>query len=157
MSTIASRVFRSSPQRDSSQTWAAVVDLLTQGNDSANRTELLSVSGIAASVIAERGPKHSAIIVTCNGPRTRVYCLYDEDAIDGANANEDALGFDPLKGDWHVSLPCPEADLAWVRTALKQHSARITARDIAAANELEEGASDMAETLVLDPKGFLKS
>ena len=23
------------------------------------------------------------------------------------DANEDALGFDPLKGDWRVSLPCP--------------------------------------------------
>ncbi len=156
MSTVASRVFRSSPQRDSSQTWTAVVALLTRSNDGAKRTELLSVSSIAASVIAERGPRDSAIIVTCDGPRTRVYCLYDQDAIDGADANEEELGFDPLKGDWRVSLPCPEADLAWVQTALKKHSARITARDIAAANDIEEKASAMAETLVLDPKGFLK-
>lgn len=156
MSTIASRVFRSSPHRDSSQTWAAIVDLLTRGNDSAKRTELLSISGIAASVIAERGPRDSAVIVTCDGPRTRVYCLYDEDAIDGADANEEQLGFDPLKGDWRVSLPSPEADLAWVQAALKKHSVRITARDIAAANDIEENASAMSETLVLDPKGFLK-
>ncbi len=157
MSTVASRTFRSSPQRDSSQTWTAIVDLLTRGSDGANRTELLSVAGIAASVIAERGPKDTAIIVTCDGPRTRVYCLYDEDSIDGADANEDALGFDPLKGDWRVSLPCPAADLAWVQAALKKHSARITARDIAAANDIEESAGAKAQTLVLDPKGFLGS
>lgn len=157
MSTVASRTFRSSPQRDSSQTWTAIVDLLTRGNDGANRTELLSVAGIAASVIAEQGPKDSAIIVTCDGPRTRVYCLYDEDAIDGADANEDALGFDPLEGDWRVSLPCPAADLAWVQAALMKHSTRITARDIATANDIEESAAAKAQTLVLDPKGFLGS
>lgn len=157
MSTIASRTFRSSPQRDSSQTWTAIVDLLTRGNVGANRTELLSVTGIAASVIAERGPNDAAIIVTCDGPRTRVYCLYDEDAIDGADANEDALGFDPLEGDWRVSLPCPAADLAWVQTALKKHSTRITARDIATANDIEEGAGAKAQALILDPKGFLGS
>jgi hypothetical protein len=131
--------------------------LLTPGGDNTKRTELLSVAGIAASVITERGPKDSAIVVTCDGPRTRVYCLYDEDAIDGADANEDAVGFDPLKGDWRVSLPCPEADLSWVQAALKKHSARITARDIAAANEIEASTSMKAEALVLDPKGFLGS
>lgn len=157
MSTVASRTFRSNPQRDSSQTWTAIVDLLTRGNNGANRTELLSVAGIAASVIAERGPKDSAIIVTSDGPRTRIYCLYDEDAVDGAHANEDTLGFDPLKGDWHVSLPCPEADLAWVQSALKKHSARITARDVATVSDIEESGNSKAETLVLDPKGFLGS
>ena len=95
----------------------------------AARTELLAVAGIAASVIADQAPKDAAITVTCDGPRTRIYCLYDEDAIDGTDANEDALGFDPLKGDWRVSLPCSADDLAWVQGALKKHSARITARE----------------------------
>ena len=36
------------------------------------------------------------------------------DAIDGSEAKEDPLGFDPLKGDWHVSLPCLLEDLTWV-------------------------------------------
>ncbi len=157
MGTVASRTFRSSPQRDSLQTWAAIVDLLTQGNNGGNRTELLSVAGIAASIIAERGPKDSAIIVTSDGPRTRIYCLYDENAIDGADANEDALGFDPLNGDWRLSLPCPEADLVWVQSALKKHSLRITARDVNSSFEINESLPAKTDSLVLDSKGFLGS
>ena len=100
----------------------------------------------------------AAIVVTCDGPRTRIYCLYDDDAIDGSGANEDPLGFDPLKGDWRVSLPCPADDLTWVQGALDQYSARITARDLE-----ERVASDKSVTrtnakpLVLDPRGFLRS
>ena len=156
MSTVASRTFRSNPQRDALQTWTVIVDLLTQGKANAARTELLAVAGVAASVIAEQAPKDAAIVVTCDGPRTRIYCLYDDDAIDGADANEDALGFDPLKGDWRVSLPCPADDLAWVQGALKKHSSRITARDLGAAVSADESTSAAkAQTLVFDPKGFL--
>ncbi|MHA1559825.1 MAG: hypothetical protein ACTSWI_04035 [Alphaproteobacteria bacterium] len=156
MSTVASRTFRSNPQRDALQTWSAIVDLLTQGRMDATRTELLAVAGTAASIIAEQAPKDAAVIVTCYGPRTRIYCLYDDDAIEGSDANEDALGFDPLKGDWRVSLPCPADDLDWVQGALKKHSNRITARDRNATISIDDGASTTkSQTLTFDPKGFL--
>lgn len=157
MSTVASRTFKSTPQRDAAGTWAAIVDLLTQGKVDAARSELLAVSGIAASVIADQVPKDAAITVTCDGPRTRIYCLYDDDAIDGSDANEDALGFDPLKGDWQVSLPCLADDLAWVQSALKKHSTRITARDLSAAAFSADDVAAKSQSLVFDPKGFLGS
>lgn len=158
MSSVASRTFRSSPQRDAGETWSAIVELLTQGRSGEARAELLAVAGVAASVIADYAPRDSAIVVTCDGPRTRLYCLYEDDAVEGSDANEDELGFDPLKGDWRVSLPCGEEDLAWVQRALKQHSTRITARDLdakVAADVSEEAAG--AQSLVLDPRGFLGS
>lgn len=157
MSTVASRTFRSTPFRDAAATWKAIVDLLTQGRASATRTELLSVFGSAASIIADQAPKDAPIVVTCDGPRTRIYCLYDEDAVDGSDASEDALGFDPLKGDWRVSLPCSADDLAWVQKSLAQKSTRITARgpdEAIAANTSENAA---ATALTIDPKGFLAS
>lgn len=158
MSTVASRTFRSTPGRDALETWTAIVDLLTKGAASPARAELLVVGGIAASVIADQAPKSSAITVTCDGPRTRVYCLYDHDAIDGADANEDALGYDPLNGDWRVSLPCLSDDLAWVQAALKKHSSRITARDRDdAVKDAGNAATAAMQTLTLDPKGFLGS
>ncbi|MGF1623952.1 MAG: hypothetical protein ACFCVH_03635 [Alphaproteobacteria bacterium] len=157
MSTIVSRTFRSTPGRDAMQTWHAIVDLLAMGEAGNSRTELLSVSGVAASVIADQAPRDAAIVVTCDGPRTRVRCLYDEDAIDGSDANEDALGFDPLKGDWHLSLPCQPDDLSWVQTALKKQSTRITARSIEETVTPAETSRSMAQTLTLDPKGFLGS
>jgi hypothetical protein len=155
MSTVASRTFRSTPYRDSMETWLAIVDLLTRLQSTGARDTLLAVKGIAASVIADQAPKDAAIVATCDGPRTRIYCLYDEDAIDGTGENEAALGFDPLNGDWNVSLPCQDSDLSWVQTALKQHGSRITARSV---NEtVTEPKTGSKAALVFDPKGFLGS
>jgi hypothetical protein len=103
VSTVASRIFASTPKRDAAATWAAIVDLLTQSRAGSARSGLLAVSGVAASIIADRAPKDAPIVVTCDGPRTRIYCIYDDDAIEGSDANEGALGFDPLNGDWQVS------------------------------------------------------
>ena len=158
MSTVARRTFKSTPERDAARTWTAIVDLLTQGKTGDGRTELLAVAGVAASMIADQAPKGAAITVTCDGPRTRIYCLYDDDAVEGSDTNEEALGFDPLKGDWRVSLPCLADDLSWVQSALKKHSTRITARDLAAAvSSADETATTKSQTLVFDPKGFLGS
>lgn len=158
MNTVASRAFCSTPERDALQTWTAIVDLLAQGKTGAARTELLAAAGVAASVIADQAPKDAAIVVTCDGPRTRIYCLYDDNAVEGSDASEDALGYDPLKGDWRVSLPCPADDLSWVQGALKKCSSRITARDRNAAVTTEGATSaTKGEALVFDPKGFLGS
>ena len=157
MSTVASRVVRSSPHRDTVATWEVIVELLTKEKDSSARRELLSVVGVASSIIADQAPKDSAIVVTCEGPRTRVYCLYDEDAIDGSDAKEDSLGYDPLQGEWAMSLPCPKDDLAWVQRALKEKSKRITARDMSSALGESQAATGKAAELTLDIEAFLKA
>lgn len=157
MTTVASRSFRSTPFRDALATWSAIVDLLTRGNTGSTRTELLAVAGIASSIIADQAPRDAAIIVTCDGPRTRIYCLYDDDALDGADAKEDRLVFDPLAGSWAVSLPCLADDLSWVQAALKKHSTRITARDASATTGEATSNAAKGQTLIVDPKGFLES
>ena len=159
MSTVASRVIRSSPHRDTASTWDLIVDLLTKGEKGAARTELMSVAGVASSIIAERAPQAAAIVATCDGPRTRIYCLYDDDAIEGADAKEDWLGYDPLKGDWAVSLPCSADDLAWVQRALRVKSSRITARDQSSkfGENDGEGADAKSQGLTLNVEAFLKS
>ncbi|WP_018229298.1 hypothetical protein [Methyloversatilis universalis] len=153
--TVASRTFRSSPHRDAAQTWDAIVDLLTTENVKA-RTELNAVSGVVCSLIADRSPQSAPIVVTCDGPRTRIYCTYDDDAVDGTDAREDSLGFDPLKGDWRVSLPCPKDELDWVKIALAKHSSRITARDMESA-AISDSSKSQAASLTLDVEEFLKS
>lgn len=155
MNTVASRTFRSTPHRDSLDTWLAIVELLTRGESTGAKATLLAVKGIAASVIADQAPKGAPIVATCNGPRTRVYCIYDDDAIDGTGENEAALGYDPLKGDWVLSLPCQDSDLTWVQAALKAHSDRVTARSI--NDKMVETAKSSDAALVFDPKGFLGS
>lgn len=158
MSTVVARTIRSSPHRDTSATWSYIVDLLTQGRDGAARQELLSIEGVAAAIIAERAPNEAAIVVTCDGPRTRIYCCYDEAATTGTDAREDALGFDPLQGQWHISLPCPADDLAWVQRELKKKSQRVTARDM--KETLGEDSADVQKaesSVTLDLEAFLKS
>jgi hypothetical protein len=158
VSAVASRTFASTPKRDSAQTWSAIVDLLMQGRSSPARNELLSVSRVAASIIADQAPKDAPIVVTCDGPRTRIYCLYDDDAVEDSDANEDPLGFDPLEGDWRVSLPCLKDDLAWVQGALKKHSARITAREPnGEAVKAADATQAQGQALIFNPKGFLGS
>ncbi|MFE8596581.1 hypothetical protein [Archangium violaceum] len=158
MTTIARRTFRASPHRTASDTWTTIVELLTQGGRTGAREELLAVCGIASSVITDQAPKQSPIVVTCEGPRTRIYCLYDEEALESADADEAPLGFDPLQGEWSVSLPCLAEDLDWVRGALQKHSRRITARDVAMGFDIEETPDASKDTpLVLDVKGFLGS
>ena len=157
MSSTYSRVFRSNPHRDALDTWKEIVELLTQGRNGSDRNELLAAGGTAASVIAEQAAKDAAIVVTCDGPRTRIYTLHDDDAIDGSDAKEDTLGYDPLKGDWKLSLPCPTDDLEWVNNSLKKQSNRITARDSAETSGSDTTKASTSGALVLDPKGFLGS
>ncbi len=157
MNTVASRTLRSSPHRDASETWEAIVELLTQGKDSEARRELRAVAGVASSLIADQAPKDAPIVATCDGPRTRIYCTYDEDAVDGSDASEDGLGFDPLKGDWKLSLPCPKDELDWVQAALKKHSSRITARDLDTGLATDASNTATAQSMTLDVAGFLKS
>ena len=154
MSTVASRSFRSTPHRDAHETWVAIVDLLTHGKDTAAKNELMAVAGVAASCIADQAPLTAPIVVTCDGPRTRIYCLYDDNALDDTDAKEDALGFDALSGDWAVSLPCQKEDLAWVAGALAKLSTRITARDMSVGISTETEKSAKAGEMVVDMEGF---
>lgn len=159
MSTVARRTFRSIPHRNALETWTAIVALLTQGQTGPAYNELIAVAGVASSLITDQTPRDAAIIVTCDGPRTRIYCLYDDDAIDGGDANEDKLGYNPLNGDWAVSLPCTAEELDWVSGALRKHSTRITARDSAETTTAKEEstAASSATSLVLNTKRFLGS
>ncbi len=153
MITVVRRTVLATPKRSALAAWQLIIDLLA-ATGSVNRAMLLNVSGVAASIIVDRYPQTSPIIVTCDGPRTRIYCVYDEDALDEASAHEDPLGFDPLKGDWHVSLPCASEELEWVSAALKKHGDRVVARDAAEQTPSEKTESALPE-LVIDPKGLM--
>jgi len=157
VTTVASRRFVSTPQRDAVSTWQAIVGLLTRGQALSARAELLAVSGIAASIITDKAPEKAAIVVTCDGPRTRIYCLYDDAAIEGSDKSEEPLGYDALSGDWHVSLPCSSSDLTWVQRALKTHSERVSARDEAETLKADEqSAATGGAVLSLDVGRFMK-
>lgn len=158
MSTVR-RDFRSVPFRDAAATWSAIVDLITAGSTNGDvRCELMSVAGIVASVITEQTPRSSPIIVTCEGPRTRIYCLYDDETLDEASSNEARLGFDATKGNWQVSLAVADDDLTWVQAALKKKTSRVVARDAESGIDVDSDKNSASSSAVsLDLAGFLKS
>jgi hypothetical protein len=161
MSSVVKRTFRSSPYRTAAETWGAVVDLLTREGNGSAKTELLAVAGIASSLIADRSMETAPVVVTCTGPRTRIYCTYEDDAVDGTSANEGSVGYDPLAGNWSLSLPCSADDLGWVSDALRKHSSHITARDLTSGFTTDEAAEKAvgarAHALELDVSEFLKT
>jgi len=153
--TVLARYVRATPFRAADEAWELIVDLLASGPA---RDELLRVGGVAASIIASEAPKDAPIVVFGGGPRVRVYCLYDEPALTGDEANEQKLPESPTDGDWAISLPCPEEDLSWVNAALAKQSKRIKAREVGEplesreTNEEKEGTS----TTTIDKKAFFR-
>lgn len=155
--TVVSRRIKATPARPAADAWQVIVDLLTPGS-STSRTELLSVEGTAASLIASRAMEGSPIVVYGSGPRVRIYCLYDEEAIVGEDANEQVLASAPTGGDWSMSLPCPAEDLKWVGDALAKRSKRITARDLKEpVNDSSTGEGEAkSSAAVIDTEAFFR-
>jgi len=163
VSSVLSRTFSSVPERPAAATWDAIVAILAPDSNSEARGELNKVANEAATLIAEKSMLTAPIIVTGSGPRVRVYCAYDEDAVDGSKAKEDALSFDATGGDWALSLPCPSDDLGWVTSSLASKSSRVTARDLSLGIKLsqsdsgEDGASgsEKAAAVTVDWGAFV--
>jgi hypothetical protein len=155
LSSSVSRSYNSVPQRSAAETWAAITHLLAPSAGAA-RLELESIGGIACSLITDQAMT-APIVVTGSGPRVRVYCIYDDDAIEGGKESESPLAFCPTSGDWAMSLPCPTADLAWVQRTLTERSSRITARDRSLGIALDDETKDYTQAVVLfDEEAFLK-
>lgn len=158
--TVIARKVTAIPARAATDSWQRIIDLVAPTNAPA-RAELASVAGVASSLITEEAMKSSPVIVTGDGPRLRIYCLYGEDAIEGAKTNESSIPDSPAEnGDgWKMSLPCPSDDLEWVRASLKKRSTRITARDLSettVADEANQEASTSAQPATINMESFLR-
>jgi len=157
--TVVSRRICATPARSASSAWKVIVDLVTTPGSDARR-ELLNIEGIASCLIAEESLKSDPCVIFGSGPRLRVYCLHDDEAIVGEKANEAALTFTPTEGDWRMSLPCAADDLVWVRKALAERTTRVTAREAGTTVDDEAAsahASPAAATAVIDREAFLRS
>jgi hypothetical protein len=158
--TVIVRHVIATPARPASEAWAFIASLLAPQQDSNGRRELERIAGIASALIADEALKDAAAVVYGNGPRVRIYCLYDDDAISGDKKNESAVPFAPADGDWRMSLPCSADDFEWVSAALQSRSGRITARkQTDPVNSDEEDSTDdsTANSVVVNKEVFLRS
>ncbi|MBS1714194.1 MAG: hypothetical protein JST30_07640 [Armatimonadetes bacterium] len=157
MSSAVARTYKSVPERTAPDTWRAIVSLIAPEPGDA-RDELMRIEGIACSLITDKAFRApSPATVTGPNPRVRIYCIYDDDAIEGDKASEQALSFTATEGDWAMSLPCFNSDLSWVQAALKNKSTRITARDRDQGLNLGESNDNTRAAVMFDEEAFLRS
>ncbi len=161
MSSVVARRISATPARHASGTWAKIVGLIAPDQHSEAHKELESVTGIVSSLISDEAFKHAPVVVRGKGPRVRLYCLYDDDAISGEDASEAALVTVPTDDQWTMSLPCPTDDLEWVQSALKSKSTHITARDLteSVTDEDRDSQSDSSsvKAVTINREAFFRS
>lgn len=153
--TVVARKVRATPERSSSKAWEVIVDLIAPSESEARR-ELVNIAGIASSLVSDEVFESDPGIVWGAGPRVRIYCLYNEDAITGDDANEAKLSFVPTEGDWKMSLPCKKEDIEWVNKALEKKSKRVTARERGSSiGEENYTQSNFSKDLEINVEEFL--
>lgn len=129
------RDIASVPARSAKDTWRAIIDLAT-GADSIDRQQLDAAASVMESLIADALPADAPIVFKGSGPRLLIYCLYHEEAIE-AGLEIDPLSANPTAGDWRVTAPCEDDDVAWMNKTLKARAPRISVH--AADEEPVEG------------------
>jgi len=152
--SVVARKIRSVPVRSAGATWDFIGSLLVPDGSSPARREIESVTGVASTLISSEAMRDAAIVCTGEGPRVRIYCLYDDDAIDGEQSSESNLPSNPTQGEWKLSLPCPGEDLEWVRSVLKNKSRRITARDLTDRHEASDSKSQGFSPPMISKEAF---
>ena len=157
MSTVLARRVASTPVRTAVETWARIVDIIAPDPESPARKEMAKVVGTACASIASEAPKEAPIVIWGGGPRVRVYCVFDEDAITQDGLNEDALPKSPTEGDWRMSIPFLAEDVAWSGASLAAVSSRVSARSVDDDVADEEPLAASATPLSLNLAEFLKS
>lgn len=156
MTAVVARRVAATPARPAAEAWRVITKIVTFPGPA--RQELERCAGVAMSLIAAEAMRDSPIVVHGVGPRLRIYCIYDEEAILGEGLNEDSLSWCPTDGDWAMSLPCSSEDLSWVAAALARSSLRVTARDFAEAapTEGEQVSATHGELGIVDLGAFLR-
>lgn len=160
MSTVIARSVASSPVRTAAQTWAKIVEIIAPDPQSAARKELAKAEGVACASISAEATKDAAMVVWGGGPRVRVYCVFDDDAVTRDDVNEDALPKSPTDGEWKMSIPCLQEDVEWCRANLAAVSSKISARIV--DDDVEDGdeqhqAAKAAPAMGINMQEFMKS
>jgi len=157
MSVVAKRIV-SRPVRTSKETWDIITKIVCK-DDKKAAAEFDHVSGIASAIISEEYPAKFPIVVKGNGPRVRVYCLYDEDAIVGEEAREEELNWPLTSENWVAYLPCSKNDIDWMSKNLADLSKNFKVYDKEIGLALDEQKSDVQENckdLKIDEEAFKK-
>lgn len=155
--TVYARRIRATPVRTATETWHVIIALIAP-DPGAVRDELERVAGIACALISSEASRDSAIVLRGGGPRLRIYCLHDAEAIEGEHANEAKLPESVAGEGWELSLPCAAEDMEWAARSLAARSDRVTVRDIKdrTAGLEDEVEAHGSSSPAVDAEAFLR-
>jgi hypothetical protein len=161
MNTVIARRVTATPIRTSSEVWDVIRRLLSPDSKSHAGAMLKRAGGVACSAIASEVLKQDAIVVYGTGPRIRVYCLYDDDALSGEDASEGELPKTPTEGDWRLSLPVLDEDFEWSARAVEACAPHISVRrageEVPDESESDSSPQENRAGLRINLDRFLKS
>ncbi len=123
------RRFAARPVRTSIEAWAAVRDALCQDNNPA-AAEFDRIQGVAASVISSNLPATHPFVFIGEGPRVRVYMVYNNQALNGGDLDESPLVSNPFESSWTGWVPASPDEIDRVQTHLRRLSDRFVAYDV---------------------------
>jgi hypothetical protein len=152
--TVNARRVRVTPYRSASAAWTLIVDLISKPGTTA-RSELNSIAGTLSAVIASEATRDAPIALSGTGPLVRLFSLHDDSALTDDDADETALASCPTEGEWSMSVPVDDEDLAWVKTALAKHTERVTVRSKDEKPIMKSNSAFAAEALI-DMEAFLR-
>jgi len=132
------------PSRSASETWEAIIDLVTRKGSKDVRW-LRDAVGVMGSIIADEHPKDCAMVLEGVGAQLRIYCRYGMGAAEEGDA-VDPLTWNPKAGDWTLHVPCDEENIAWVKNSLAGTSPRIKVFDVSDGDwQAEDGTAAVAK------------
>jgi len=153
--TVIARRIASVPRRTSVETWARIVELVSEP-DSDARAELEGVTSVAAMLIADEYAMTEPITIAGSGPLVRVYTVHGDDAIDADLSDEDELSFDPTDGEsWLLLLPASGSDVA-AAEALLVSAPHVEVRDIEQAERATAERKGATGELVLSLEELMR-
>lgn len=138
------RTLASTPQRTAKATWTRIVALISR-EGSTDREQLEAARSVMEALIADECPTDDPIVISGCEPRLVVYLTYNADALEMGDAI-DELAWNPTQGDWSISAPANDADVAWMNAMLKSVAPRCSARKMgeAVAGDDDKSASALA-------------
>lgn len=157
MSTVIVRKIAAIPVRTSSEAWEVMRNLIAPDAASPARAILDRAAGAVCSAIASEVMADDPVVVHGSGPRVRLYCLYDEDAMSGEDTSEGKLPEVPTKDDWRMSVPVTEEDFKWSAEAIKACAPHITVR-IAGEEvaDADPNGNESRTTMRINLEGYLQ-
>lgn len=145
------------PVRSASETWKAIIDLVTRSG-CVDAEQLRAAASVMESLIVDGHPASVPIVIKGNGPRLVIYCLYGEDAME-AGKEINRLHWNPTGGDWSMTAPCDRDDVGWMTKTLQSRAPRISVHEVGEAppsDAHQDKASSESSELVIDWKGMKK-